>query len=385
MELTFLFSDILLADLDTDFVMTARMALQTAGYTVRRAVSGQAVLEAAAAQSPDLLLLSAILPDMDVCDVIRRLKADRMRRLLPIIVLTEGQSDAAAALNAGADEFLSKPVSHAELLVRVRAMLRLKRTTDALADLNETLERKVAARTQALEEAHARMRHSEKLSALGRLAASVAHDINNPLSAILSYLYLLKYELPNEAALREDISIIERQVEVIAELVRRLQNFSRPPKTTRLQINVTQVLDDVVKLIGKDLQKRKIELEYAPMENLPPILAAPDQISEVVMNLLVNARDAMPEGGALKVTVFWEAGYVGIRVSDTGGGIPPEIKERIFEPFFTTKGEQGTGLGLAICSRIVTEHGGDITVESTPGAGTTFTVRLPVAGAEEGG
>ncbi len=382
MELTFLFADILLADPDTDFVMTARLALQNAGYTVRRAVSGQAVLDAVAAQPPDLLLLAVALPDMDAYDVIRQLKADHARRFLPIIVLAGAQADVAEALNAGADEFLPKPMSNAELLVRVRAMLRLKRTADALSDLNATLECKVIERTRALEEAHARLRHGEKLSALGRLAASVAHDINNPLSAILSYLYLLKFELPQETGLLDDLSTIERQVEVIAQLVRRLQNFSRPPQTEHRRISVTQVLDDVMKLLSKDLQKRNIQVEYAPAEGLPPIFAAPDQIGEVLMNLMVNARDAMPQGGTLKVILFAQDGSVYIQVADTGMGIPPEIKERIFEPFFTTKGEHGTGLGLAICYGIVNEHGGDIVVESVLGKGTTFTVRLPEAGAE---
>ena len=376
-----LFSDILIADAAVDFAREARTVLQNAGYIVRRVESGQAVFDTLIESPPDLILLSSTLPDIDGYEVTRRIKSRDDVAFIPIIVLTEGdrQDNVAAALNAGADEFLSKPLSNAELLVRVRAMLRLKRTTDALADLNATLEQKVRARTQALEKAHAQLRHAEKLSALGHLAASVAHDINNPLTAILNYIYLIKDDLPSDSPLQDDLALVERQVLVIARLVKQLQNFSKPPRKEKYPVSLEPIIDDIVRLTAKEFQKRHIEVvcDYAP--DLPRILAAPDQIGEVFMNLIVNARDAMPDGGILTVRTCASDGHVCAFVSDTGTGIPPEVREHIFEPFYTTKGDKGTGLGLAICYRVVHDHGGEILVESQPGVGTTFEIRFPMA------
>ncbi len=377
----FLFADILIIDPSAEFVAEVRGVLQSAGYVVRRVAEGRAALDAIRQRPPDLVLLASALPDMDAYEVTRQIKREAALPFVPVIMLSERDrpEDISAALNAGADEFLQKPVARAELLVRARAMLRLKRTTDELRTLNATLEQKVAERTAELEEAHHKLRHAEKLSALGRLAASVAHDINNPLSGILSYLYLLKDDLPDDLAIQEDLALIERQVGVISSLVKKLQNFSKPPRVERAPVAVDEVIGDVLALTGKDLEKRKIEVAFDAQAPLPTVLAAYDQLSEVFMNLVVNARDAMPEGGKLTVCAHPENGHVVAQVSDTGHGIPPEVRERLFEPFFTTKGEQGTGLGLAICYRIVQEHGGDLAVTSEVGQGTTFTVRLPRA------
>lgn len=377
----FMFADILIIDPSAEFVAEARAVLQGAGYVVRRQMEGQTALTAIRERPPDLVLLASALPDMDAYEVTRQIKRETALPFVPVIMLAEQAraEDISAALNAGADEFLRKPVTRAELLVRTRAMLRLKHTTDELTALNATLEQKVAERTAALEEAHNRLRHTEKLSALGRLAASVAHDINNPLSGILSYIYLIKYELPEGAPLKEDLALIERQVNVIAGLVKKLQNFSKPPRVERAPVAVEQVVGDVLALTGKDLEKRRIEVVCDVVSPLPPVLGAFDQLNEVFMNLIINARDAMPDGGQLTVRARQEHGHIVAQVVDTGHGIPPEVRERLFEPFFTTKGEAGTGLGLAICYRIVQEHGGDLDVTSAVGQGTTFTVRLPRA------
>jgi two-component system NtrC family sensor kinase len=289
------------------------------------------------------------------------------------------QADIAAALNAGADEFLRKPITNAELLLRVRAMLRLKAAHEALEELNATLEQKVEDRTRELEEAHAALRHNEKLSALGRLAASVAHDINNPLSSILTYLYLLKQDTGPDAQMTEDLTLIERQVNVIANLVKQLRDFSKPTQQQRRAIALQDVIDDVIMLTSKDLEKRNIEVagHYSPA--LPDVHAAADQMSEILLNMVVNARDAMPDGGKLTLEAYPEDDSVVLKVTDTGCGMSQETQDRIFEPFFTTKGEEGTGLGLSICYRIIQEHDGQIAVESEVGSGTTFTITLPQA------
>lgn len=376
-----LFAEILIADTVTSSALEMRTVLQNVGYIVRRVASGQAVLDEVRHNAPDLILLAMALPDMDGYTVVRQLRSIQHAAFVPIIMLAdENNQDAiAAAMNAGADEVLVKPVSNAELLLRVRVMLRLKQTTDALTELNATLEQKVVERTQALEEAHARLRHAEKLAALGNLAASVAHDINNPLTGILTYLYLMKQSVPVESEIHKDLELIERQAQVIAQLVKQLQSFSRPPRKDKRLVGLGAVLGDILALIEHDLRKRDIKVSCECACNVPDVLAAPDQLSEVFMNLIVNARDAMPSGGALKIHADVDANNtVLVRVSDTGPGIAPEIMAHLFEPFHTTKGENGTGLGLAICYRIIEEHGGEIWVESQPGQGTTFLVRLPI-------
>jgi len=317
---------------------------------------------------------------MDGYAVTREIRSRRDLAFIPIIMLSEkeDQDAIAAALNAGADEVLVKPVSNPELLLRVRAMLRLKQAIDALADLNATLEQRVVERTRALEEAHARLRHAEKLAALGNLAASVAHDINNPLTGILTYLYLMRQTVPADSAMAQDLELVERQAQVIAQLVKQLQNFARPPRKDKQPVALGTILNDILKLIEHDLRKRKIEVTCECDCRLPPVQAAPDQLSEVFMNLIVNARDAMPDGGTLTILANIETSQtILVQVKDTGTGIAPEILDHLFEPFYTTKGEHGTGLGLAICYRIVTEHGGEIWAESHAGEGTTFFIRLP--------
>ncbi|HOT92818.1 MAG TPA: ATP-binding protein [Anaerolineae bacterium] len=375
-----LFSEILIADAVAASAYEMRTVLQNVGYVVQRVESGRAVLEALRNHPPDLILLAADFPDMDGYAVTREIRSRRDLAFIPIIMLSEkeDQDAIAAALNAGADEVLVKPVSNPELLLRVRAMLRLKQAIDALADLNATLEQRVVERTRALEEAHARLRHAEKLAALGNLAASVAHDINNPLTGILTYLYLMRQTVPADSAMAQDLELVERQAQVIAQLVKQLQNFARPPRKDKQPVALGTILNDILKLIEHDLRKRKIEVTCECDCRLPPVQAAPDQLSEVFMNLIVNARDAMPDGGTLTILANIETSQtILVQVKDTGTGIAPEILDHLFEPFYTTKGEHGTGLGLAICYRIVTEHGGEIWAESHAGEGTTFFIRLP--------
>lgn len=383
-----LFADLLIATADFQLASQLRVVLQNAGYTVWVVNSGQALREFMAVTPPQLLILDVPLPGEDAIALVRELKA-ALRVFVPVIVLVgrEETVDFATAINAGADEVLHHPLFNAELLVRVRSMLRLKEMTDALNALNASLEAKVIERTRALEQTHAALRHSEKLASLGQLAASVAHEINNPLSVILSYIYLLKHSEGQSAELAEDLEVIQQQIQLIARLVQKLQHFAKPPRPEQQLVAVDQVWVDVLALVRKDLEHHKIMIKKDWSPELPPVLASADQLGEVFLNLVLNARDAMPEGGHLTIALEVEGEWVVTRVSDTGRGIPPEVQERIFEPFFTTKGERGTGLGLAISQRIVQEHGGTIEVSSVPAVGTTFTVRLPVAvpeGAREG-
>ncbi|MGC9397750.1 MAG: hybrid sensor histidine kinase/response regulator [Anaerolineae bacterium] len=373
-----LFADILIIADDPEENRNLRRVLQASGYTVRRLTSADDVVDTVRRHPPDLLVAGK-LAQGDSYALVRRLKREHDLPFFPLLMLLPEDKHElkAAAMNAGADEFITHPVDNAELLIRVRALLRLKQTHEALAEMNATLETKVKERTAELEQAHAKLRHSEKLSALGRFAASVAHDINNPLAGILTYIYLMKKKPPPADKLREDLEIIEEQVQVIAELVKNLQNFARPPKTEREPVQIQEVVESVLALVNKELAQHDIKVKCECALDLPPIEASRGQMQEVLMNLILNARDAMPVGGTLDICAHPDNGHVHLRVRDTGIGIDPEIRPQIFEPFFTTKGEEGTGLGLSICYSIVKEHGGEITVDSVPGEGTEFEIRLP--------
>lgn len=375
-----LFAEILIVDSGPTFTQAVRPALQAAGYIVRRVAAGEEALSAIRSQPPDLILLAASLPDVDGYEVTRQIKADEGLPFLPVILMAGGEEgEGAAALDAGADEFIVRPVDTGQLLTRVRAMLRLKEITDQLAELTGTLEQRVEERTQDLLEAQERLRHAEKLTALGRMSASIAHEINNPLTAILGHLYLARQGLAQDSPVREDLGIVEREVDTISKLVQQLRDFSKPPVQEREVVSLNGVVEEVLALVGKELRKHQIDVETELDPALPPVTASPGQMREVLLNLVLNAQDAMDGGGALAIRTAVDREWVTVEVADTGPGIPDDVIDYVFEPFFTTKGEDGTGLGLAICHSIAHDHDGEITVETEMGQGSAFTLQLPKA------
>jgi signal transduction histidine kinase/ActR/RegA family two-component response regulator len=244
---------------------------------------------------------------------------------------------------------------------------------------------------EALLESGEMLRHSQKLEAVGRLAGGVAHDFNNLLTAIIGYAALLQARLEGDPALREHADLIHQAGEQAAGLTRQLLAFSRRQLLQPRLIDLNAVICNLQRLLQRIIGEH-IEIFTEPRSATGCVRADPGQIEQVVINLGVNARDAMPRGGRLTIrTVDAEvrgnppepqlpAGtYVTIEVTDTGEGMSPETRARIFEPFFTTKGPgKGTGLGLATVYGIVKQSGGEIAVESEPGRGSTFRIYLPL-------
>jgi two-component system NtrC family sensor kinase len=252
-----------------------------------------------------------------------------------------------------------------------------------LEDWGRTLEEKVEERTNELVQMQLRVAQSERLASIGMLAAGVAHEINNPLGGILALTSLAVEDLPDDHPDRANLEEVVRQAERCRDIVRGLLEFSRQSEMHMEVVDVNRVLEDTVGLIGKQAAFFNVRLvrEWAP--DLPHIVADRSQLQQVFLNLIVNAVQAMEERGALTIRTTHDAdeGVVEIGFSDTGHGIPAEAIDRVFDPFFSTKqGGQGTGLGLAIAYGIVTRHRGTISVRSRVGEGTTFTIRLPVAG-----
>ncbi len=219
------------------------------------------------------------------------------------------------------------------------------------------------------------MMHSEKLSALARISAGLAHEIGNPLTSISSYVQLLREMDLGEFA-NESLETISRHISRIAEIVRNISSFSKPTRGVTGPVNIKDVLDSTISLLKFDRRMKNIDIQIN-MGELPPVYADQNQLAQVFTNLIFNAADAMPDGGILTITAKQMEDSVEISFRDTGVGISEEYLNKVFDPFFTTK-DKGTGLGLSVSFSIVKSFGGDIFVESKVGEGSVFTVRLPV-------
>jgi len=236
----------------------------------------------------------------------------------------------------------------------------------------------------------AQMLQSEKLTALGQLAGGIAHDFNNLLQAILGYAELMARHPERAELVKRGLGVIERAAGEGSETVRRIQEFARlRPDEPFIAVDLNQVIRDAVAMTRprweEQAAQRGISLSLSlDLPPVPPVLGRPAALSEVMTNLILNAIDAMPDGGSLRIATRAEGSeWVVVNVADTGIGMPDEVRRRIFEPFFTTKGEVGTGLGLSVSYSIIKRHGGEIRVDSEVGRGTSFTVRLPVGAATE--
>ncbi|MCB0209881.1 MAG: response regulator [Anaerolineae bacterium] len=416
------------------------------GYKVRGVPNGATALTAARLAPPDLVLLDINMPEMSGYEVCRQLKAEAVTVDIPVIFISaiDEVVDKVKAFVVGGVDYVTKPFQAEEVLMRVKTHLTLRRLQqqlhgqnvrleqeivqrkEAQAELqkaNDDLERRVEARTvelkqiaaenvhlyeqqraqyRRLQESQEQLIQAEKMAALGRLVASVTHEVNNPLQAIQGFVNLLREELEDQCRpedMHESLSVVEREVARVVELMNRLRDYYRPTQPASVdnfyqpadhklpRINLLTLLESVLQLAGQQIKQGRVKVERDWDENLPPIQANADHLKQVFLNLLLNALDAMPEEGqTLRLTAGLEEALlnddhpqpvVRLEVIDTGIGIAPEIQAHLFEPFFTGK-KQGTGLGLFTSYNIIESHHGQITVASQVGQGTTFTILLPV-------
>jgi two-component system NtrC family sensor kinase len=228
---------------------------------------------------------------------------------------------------------------------------------------------------------------SEKLAATGRLAASIAHEINNPLEAIKNSLYLLTNKITEDDPNAKFLQIATKETDRVSRVLRQMLGFYRAPKMEPTDVN--RLIEEAEGLIEKHLRQNRVRLHNDLDPLLPLVIASADQIKQVLLNLMLNGQQAMPKGGTLFVSTrvshgadpeFLMSDSVHIQVRDTGKGIAGEHLPHIFEPFFSTKDEKGTGLGLWVTQGIVQAHGGSIKLRSRHGRGTVFSVALPIGG-----
>jgi two-component system NtrC family sensor kinase len=260
-----------------------------------------------------------------------------------------------------------------------------------LREWGRNLEQKVAKRTQELRVAEAEAARGEKLASVGLLAAGIAHELNNPLTGILTFSHLLREKMPDGSPEAEDLDLVIRETKRCAAIIRRLLDFAREKAPEKKFSDLNQIIEDTVRIIERPAHLRDIEITLDLDRGLPPAWADADLIKQVIMNVLVNAQHAIEEKGTITVRsrLFPEAKspepgaeavpMVELSIIDTGCGIPEKNLRRIFDPFFTSKEVgKGTGLGLSVSHGIVQAHGGTIEVESRVGEGSTFRIYLPL-------
>jgi signal transduction histidine kinase/putative methionine-R-sulfoxide reductase with GAF domain len=247
-----------------------------------------------------------------------------------------------------------------------------------LKTFSRQMEEKIQKTTTDLKKAEAQLIRSEKLAALGQLAAGIAHEIRNPLTSINILIHSLMENLPAKISYREDLKVIEEEILRINEIVDQFLRFARPAPPLFEKTDLLPIFEEIPQLLRPQIERGKITVKKE-FESLPLITVDKEQIKQVILNLLMNAIQAMPDGGELSITGrFSKDGYwMELAIQDSGLGIPPEDMDKLFNPFFSTK-EGGMGLGLSIAHRIIDQHHGKIEVESQSGNGTLFTISLPV-------
>jgi two-component system NtrC family sensor kinase len=239
---------------------------------------------------------------------------------------------------------------------------------------------------RALRDTQEQLLQSEKLAAMGRLTSQIAHELNNPLYGIMNTLELLKTEISADNRRRKILEMALSETIRLSDLLRKMLSFSKPDQEERHPVDINSVLDEILLLHEKQLKENDINIAATFAEGLNLINASKNQLRQVFLNMVANARDAMPDGGTLSVVTSCDTDTVFVEVTDTGTGIREEHLDKIFDSFFTTKGEvKGVGLGLSVCYGFIKDHGGDIEVKSQVGEGTSFTISLPVHTAGDSG
>jgi len=341
---------IIASDLKGDIIIWNRAAEEMLGYKAEEVIGKMNVRK--------------IYPERMANQVMRMLRSTRYGRLgrlrsYPMVYLrkdgeiVEGSLSAAIIYDARGNEVA---------------------TVGITVDLEERLEME-----RKLRQTQEQLLQSEKLAAMGRLTSQIAHELNNPLFGIMNTLELLKTEISPQSKRRRILEMALSETVRLTDLLRKMLSFSKPDQEERQPTDINSILDEILLLYEKQMRENSIRVNAYLTKGSDLVLASKNQLRQVFLNLISNARDAMPDGGTLTVKTRVEQGNVQIEISDTGIGIAEENLNKIFDTFFTTKDSvKGVGLGLSVCYGFIQDHGGDIKVKSKLGSGTTFTITLPL-------
>ncbi len=249
-----------------------------------------------------------------------------------------------------------------------------------LANSFNEMSRKMATDIEQLRQLNEQLVRTEKLAAMGTLSAGVAHEVNNPLASISSLIQMMQAKPDLDESTKEKLQLISTQIHRITQVTKDMMDFARVRPAAKSKVGINEIVETALRLASFDKSFQKLQLEKDLAENLPETLADADQLQQVFLNLFLNARDAMPDGGKLQIASKQFADEIEIEIADTGNGINKTDLKKIFDPFFTTKtAGKGTGLGLAVCYGIITAHGGRIEASSNKSNGTSFKIFLPTS------
>ncbi len=262
-------------------------------------------------------------------------------------------------------------------------------TGDEIGELSNSFNQMASElniREKALKDAHSALVHSEKMAAFGQLGAGIAHEVKNPLAGILGFAQLSLRKTDKDSNIYKNLSVIEKETKRCKNIIDNLMKFARQEKVSFMPVSVNSVVEDSIAIVDHQLSINKVKLGKKLEDNIPNIYGNGNQIQQVLINLMINAQQAMNgnPGNISLETALVDADKIEICIRDDGPGIPEEVQSKIFEPFFTTKAAgEGTGLGLSVSYGIIKDHGGEIEIDSETGKGTSFIITLPVKSSEE--
>lgn len=369
---------LLLVDDEADFRKTLAKRLLKRGFSARQAGSAHVCLDILADHPMDVVVMDVKMPGMNGIEALHQIKKAYPETEVILLTGHAATSDGVEGIKTGAFDYLTKPVEFDHLLMKI---IQAYETIQGRRQKKETEAYRARIKQQMIA--------TERLAALGTLAAGVAHEINNPLAIIkesAGYLssLLQKAELadmPYREVCEKALQKIDTSVKRARAITHQLLGNVRKVELVLTEVDVVELVEETIGLVRRDTLDRGISVRMDVESHLPHILADPNQVRQVLINLLSNAIHATPAGGHITVHLSVSSAGFSIAVIDNGSGIPKENLEKIFEPFFSTKSPgEGTGLGLFVTREIVDKLGGSMSVDSRLGQGTTFAVVLPLSG-----
>lgn len=376
---------VLLVDDEPNMRWTMAEFLRRGGYEALTAPDFDGAMAVLGEAEVDAAVVDILLPGRSGVELLNEL--DGREPYVPVVMITGEPNPSLIPdiVRAGAYDFIAKPIVKEALLKAVARAVEKKRLVEEKRRLEEEikchaeeLERRVAERTAELVEAHKRLAHQEKIAALGRAAAQVAHEVKNPLAGMLLYAMHLRGKAEGKLA-EGEMALVDKIVETINHLTGtadQVLNFARPVRLARLRGDLNRVVADVLQLLEPQSSANRVERRLELDERGCRAVFDEASVRSALMNLMLNAVQAMPDGGTLRVVTRAGGAAVIVEIADTGRGMTEGEAANIFEPFYTTK-SQGLGLGMSYARKVIEQHGGAVHVESRAGEGTTIRVELP--------